>query len=161
MGAGSRFTVLLPRMNAGATDIPLLPSAQAPRGSETILLVEDDPPVRDVVRDTLRSLGYAVLDAGNGDEALRLAASAAERGARIDLVLTDVVMPQTNGRELGQRLAERWPNMKIVYMSGYTDDEILRRGLMQSGITFLEKPFTPHGLAEAVRRALDEPPHSA
>jgi two-component system cell cycle sensor histidine kinase/response regulator CckA len=93
-----------------------------------------------------------VLDAVDGSDALRLAA---EHTGRIDLLLTDVVMPELNGRALAERLAERWPRLRVLFMSGYTDDEILRRGLAQAGSSFLEKPFTPERVAGAIRRALD------
>jgi CheY-like chemotaxis protein len=123
----------------------------------TILLVEDDAAVRPAVRRMLERQGYTVLDAADGADALQLAASADARGERIDLVLTDVVMPVQGGRVLGERLAMHWPGIRVLYMSGYTDDEILRRGLVVPGASFLEKPFTPMRLAEAVRHALDQP----
>jgi CheY-like chemotaxis protein len=105
----------------------------------------------------LERQGYTVLEAADGADALQIAASADARGERINLVLTDVVMPVQGGRALGERLAAHWPQLPVIYMSGYTDDDILRRGLVVPGMEFLEKPFTPNRLAEVVRRALDQP----
>jgi PAS domain S-box-containing protein len=157
-GQGSRFTVYLPRHVGEPDDTTPTPAASAPpRGAETILLVEDEASVRTAIRRMLERQGYRVLDAGGGAEALRRAAEADARGVRIDLVLTDVVMPEQGGRALGERLAAHWPGLRVLYMSGYTDDEILRRGLVVPGTPFLEKPFTPARLAELVRRALDQP----
>jgi PAS domain S-box-containing protein len=155
LGAGAQFTLLLPRSTAASETVPAPAASALPRGSETILLVEDAEPVRRVVQRMLGNLGYAVLEAGSVADAMRIARAAADHGDRIDLVLTDVVMPGEGGRALGERLAEEWPSLKVLYMSGYTDDEILRRGLVQSGTAFLEKPFTPARLAEAVRGMLD------
>ena len=153
-GRGSRFTIFLPRAAASAA----APSGAAaspalPRGSETILLVEDEAAVRAVARRMLEALGYTVREAASGAEALRLAA---EDGGGVDLVLTDVVMPEQNGRALVEQLLARWPALRALFMSGYTDDEILRRGLTEPGSLFLEKPFTAARLSSAVRRALDE-----
>jgi PAS domain S-box-containing protein len=154
LGAGTRLTVLLPRFegSAAAAGKSFLLSA-FPRGTETILLVEDDPDVRAVVRRQLEHLGYDVREATNGVEALGIATAPEER---ISLVLTDVVMPEMSGRALVEQLAAHRPDLRAVYMSGYTDDEILRRGLMQPEIAFLEKPFTLEHLADVVRRVLDE-----
>jgi two-component system cell cycle sensor histidine kinase/response regulator CckA len=152
-GSGSRFTVLLPRAY-GPIDAErtLPPPNPLPRGNETILLVEDEPAVRTVVQRMLERQGYVVLVAGDGAEALQVAEQARDG---IALVLTDVVMPGQRAPALTQQLVARWPAMRVLYMSGYADDEILRRGLTQSGAAFLEKPFTPESLAAAVRRVLD------
>jgi CheY-like chemotaxis protein len=151
LGTGTRFTVLLPRADAPVAESGHAP-APVPRGTETILLVEDEVAVRAVIRRMLETLGYTVLDAVDGGDAIRLAA---EHTGHVDLLLTDVVMPELNGRALAERLSERWPRLRVLFMSGYTDDEILRRGLAQSGSSFLEKPFTPERVAGAIRRALD------
>ena len=153
-GRGSRFTVLLPRTTDATPPAPQPAAPATPRGTETILVVEDEAPVRVVVRRMLERQGYTVLDASNGRDALRLAETAA---SPIDLVLTDVVMPGQSGRAFAEQLALARPALRVLYMSGYTDDEILRRGLAQPGATFLEKPFTPERLALAVRHALDAP----
>jgi PAS domain S-box-containing protein len=156
-GQGSRFLVYLPRHQGSGNAEPTLAAPVSQRGTATILLVEDDAAVRPAVRRMLERQGYTVLDAADGADALQLAASADARGERIDLVLTDVVMPVQGGRVLGERLAMHWPGIRVLYMSGYTDDEILRRGLVVPGAAFLEKPFTPMRLGEAVRHALDQP----
>lgn len=128
------------------------PPSASPRVTETILVVEDEAPVRMVVRRMLEREGYTVLEAPNGPDALRLVETSARH---IDLVLTDVVMPEQSGRAFAERLALRRPGMRVLYMSGYTDDEILRRELTPPGARFLQKPFTPQRLARAVREALD------
>ncbi|HEX5830700.1 MAG TPA: response regulator, partial [Gemmatimonadaceae bacterium] len=154
-GEGSRFTVLLPRLeDSNEVDGDTSPHAAPQGGTETILLVEDDPRVRSVVRCQLERQGYTVRDAPNGVEAIRIATAPEER---IDLVLTDVVMPELSGRALAEQLAASRPELRVVYMSGYTDDEILRRGLLQPGTTYIEKPFTLARLADALRQALDGP----
>jgi DNA-binding NtrC family response regulator len=156
-GEGSRFTVYLPRHIGEPEPEPVATTPAPPQGTETILLAEDEAGVRAATRRMLERLGYRVLEAADGEEALRGVVEADARGERIDLVLTDVVMPEQGGRALGERLAERWPEMRVLYMSGYTDDEIIRRGLVVPGASFLEKPFTPERLAEGVRRELDQP----
>jgi DNA-binding NtrC family response regulator len=158
-GHGSRFTVYLPH-HVGEPEVESTPTAPAPaRGTETILLVEDEASVRTATRRMLERLGYRILEAADGAAALRHAAEAEARGERIDLVLTDVVMPEQGGRVLGERLAAHWPGLRVLYMSGYTDDEIIRRGLVLPGASFLEKPFTSERLAEVMRRALDQRGH--
>jgi nitrogen-specific signal transduction histidine kinase/ActR/RegA family two-component response regulator len=164
-GVGSRFTVLLPAAEAPAnssTTIGATTTAVSalPRGSETILLVDDDLAVRTVVRRTLQRLGYTVLEAESGAQALEIAegltqAPAGESGRSIDLVLTDIIMPEMNGRVMAEQLTVSLPGLRVLYMSGYPDDEILRRGLLNPGTAFLAKPFTPERLARAARQALD------
>ena len=152
-GEGARFSVFLPR--AAAPDIVASSTSarpELPRGTETILLVEDETAVRMVARRMLEALGYTVREAASAAEALRIVE--AEEG-RVDLVLSDVVMPEQSGRSLAEQLAARWPRLRVLYMSGYTDDEILRRGLAEPGSAFLEKPFTAERLSSAVRRVLD------
>jgi CheY-like chemotaxis protein len=153
-GQGARFSVLLPRtIDADAATLVRDPEPPV-RGSETVLLVEDDRAVRAAVRRMLDTLGYVVLEASTGVEALGMVRHACERGRAIDVVLTDVVMPELGGRALSDAIAEVWPGMTILYMSGYTDDEIVRRGAMVPGSLFLEKPFTTQDLAAAMARAL-------
>jgi CheY-like chemotaxis protein len=152
---GSTFLVYLPRVEApqdGATgtDRPLLPHPSP--GTETVLLAEDEEVVRRLAREILSGNGYTVLEAGNGREALLL--SEAHRG-EIHLLLTDVVMPKMSGRELGERIRLHRPDLRILYMSGYTDDSILRHGVLVDGIPFLQKPFTAEVLARKVREVLD------
>jgi len=153
-GAGSRFTVLLPRADQGRERMDTPPATQIPRGHESILLVEDDHAVRTVVRRLLEVQGYQVVEAANGAQA---AQALDARHGRVHLLLVDVVMPGQNGRAVAEELTARWPGLRVMYMSGYTDDEILRRGLMKPGVAFLSKPFTSERLAAAVREVLDEP----
>ena len=156
LGLGSRFSVLLPRADVMPGGNPRARATPAsPRGSETILLVEDDASVRAVVRRMLEAQGYDVLEAADGDDARRIVE---DRDGRIDLLLLDVVMPGRNGREVAEHLTARWPGLRVLFMSGYTDDEILLRGLVRPGVAFLSKPFTPDRLARVVREVLDAGP---
>ncbi len=150
-GQGSRFRIYLPRVE-GAVEGPE-PQAEAtpPRATGTILLVEDEEAVRRLARRVLEEVGYRVLEAADGPEALRLA----ERwDDAIDLVVTDVIMPGMSGQELSARLREQRPWLRILYVSGYTDDAILQHGTLLPNTSFLQKPFTPAGLAQRVREAI-------
>jgi two-component system cell cycle sensor histidine kinase/response regulator CckA len=121
-------------------------------GNETILLVEDEPQLRELTREVLTSRGYSVVEAKDPEEAERLAA---EYGARIQLLLTDVIMPGISGRELAKKLSAKNPGMRILYMSGYTYNVIAQNGTLERGVAFLQKPFAPGVLAEKVREVLD------
>ncbi|MFA6147185.1 MAG: PAS domain S-box protein [bacterium] len=154
--SGSTFLIYLPRVETAedrvqGTDRPSLPHPSP--GTETILLAEDEEVVRRLTREILSENGYKVLEAENGREALLL--SEAHRG-EIHLLLTDVVMPKMSGRELTERIRPLRPGLRILYMSGYTDDAILRHGVLEDGIPFLQKPFTPEDLARKVREVLDQ-----
>src|SRR5467141_2056391 len=152
-GRGTSFKVYLPRV-----DEPVQPAvarsatAEPGRGTETVLVVEDAASVRMVTRQVLERYGYAVLEAPNGDTALRLAA---KHHGPIHLLLTDVVMPGLSGRQLAEQLAELRPDMKVLYASGYADHAIVHHGILDSGIAYLQKPFTPETLARRVRQVLD------
>ena len=122
------------------------------RGSETILLVEDDDLLRELVRESLEEIGYRVLEAGSGEAALALAA---QPTPPVDLLLTDVVMPQMSGREVAEQIQARQPGIKVLFMSGYMDDAVVRHGLLTAEINFLPKPFTRSALASKVREVLD------
>ena len=121
-------------------------------GSETILLIEDEELVRTVACTILRKYGYHVIDTSNGGEAFLISSDFA---ARIDLLLTDVVMPRLRGRRLAEQLAPLRPEMKVLFVSGYTDDTIIHHGVLEAGVAFLQKPFTPHLLLKKVREVLD------
>jgi two-component system, cell cycle sensor histidine kinase and response regulator CckA len=150
-GAGTAFQILLPRVG-GAAKESLAQGQAAPRGSETVLVVEDDPAVQALTHRLLQRQGYGVIVARTGAEALAIVA---DRQRDIALVLTDVVMPEMSGGELASRLAESHPGLPVLFMSGYTDDVVVRRGLLDTRASFLQKPFTAFSLATAVRETLD------
>ena len=153
-GRGSVFKVYLPRV-AEAVPAPSVPvggepiDAAATRG--TILLVEDEPGVRAFSAEVLDGAGYRVLQAGNGEEAM---AVARQSDVAVDLLLTDVVLPGINGRVLSERLASLQPAMKVLFMSGYTDDMVVRTGVVTRGMAFLQKPFTPQALLQRAQAVL-------
>jgi PAS domain S-box-containing protein len=153
-GKGTTFKVYLPRVmdalpSSTATEMP---PCTARKGRETILLVEDEPAVRELIQMVLSERGYTVLEALAPEDAERLAGS---NGAEIQLLLTDVVMPGISGRDLAKRLTARHPHLRVLYMSGYTFNVIAQDGTLEEGISFLQKPFTPQVLTEKVREALD------
>jgi two-component system cell cycle sensor histidine kinase/response regulator CckA len=152
-GEGTTFTICLPSAPKGAEhgDVAAGPRVSA-AGSETLLLVEDEDGVRKLLTHVLHKRGYQVIEASNGEDALRLFEA---RGDDIQLVLTDMVMPGISGRQLGERLRQLRPDLKIVYMSGYTDDVLVRTGALGPGMSFLQKPLRPEVLAAKVREALD------
>ncbi|MDE3117486.1 MAG: response regulator [Nitrospirota bacterium] len=157
-GRGSTCTIYLPQAD-GQPVAPPMPLPAAPiKGSETILLVEDEPAVRLLARETLEEAGFHVLEARQGEEALALAKR--HRG-RIHLLLTDVVMPELSGRELADQLMGLDPEMRVLFMSGYAASRVGREGVLQVGTAFLAKPFTPDALLRKVREALDQPPGQA
>jgi nitrogen-specific signal transduction histidine kinase/ActR/RegA family two-component response regulator len=153
-GAGTTFKIYLPRVDETAERPPARQARQeAYRGVETILLVEDEAGVRTLIRQVLQRHGYTVIDCSHGGEALL----AAERHhGRIHLLLTDVVLPQMNGRELTERLLALRSDMKVMYMSGYTDEAIAHHGVLTPGSAFVQKPFTNEALARKVREVLDK-----
>jgi CheY-like chemotaxis protein len=122
------------------------------RGSEVVLVAEDNDQVRELVTRILTPLGYTVIEAANGSEALAAAESC---GRPVDLLLSDVIMPEMNGKELADRLTATHPALKVAYMSGYTAEAIVHRGKLAAGMHLIPKPFAPSVLAREVRRALD------
>ncbi|HEY5281173.1 MAG TPA: response regulator [Polyangia bacterium] len=151
-GKGTTFKVYLPRVDATIDVLRPTASPTTLRGSETILLVEDEEQVRTIVQSILVRQGYRVIVAQNATEALLLCEQHLQT---IDLLLTDVVMPHMSGPELARRLLTSRPAMKVLCMSGYTDDSIVRHGVLESGVAFLQKPVTPASLARKIREILD------
>jgi CheY-like chemotaxis protein len=151
-GKGTAFHVFLPCVDAPAAAAHAGPRESVPfaTGTETILLVEDEPAVRALLGEVLQEAGYRVREAGSAREA----EAAFATGEGIDLVLTDVVLPDRNGRELFESLAARRPALRVLFMSGYTDDEVLRQGLPE-GIPLVRKPMRPEELLRMVRGAID------
>jgi CheY-like chemotaxis protein len=150
---GTTFKVYLPcvdeAVDLGETRTPVVESL---RGAETILLVEDQEAVRKLVRKILETRGYNVLEAADGEDALLLFG---QYEGTIELIITDVVMPGMSGRDLARRLEELGNDLRVLYMSGYTDDTIVRHGMLDPSIPFLHKPFTPDALSRKVREVLD------
>jgi CheY-like chemotaxis protein len=157
-GQGTQFHVYLPRLedDGEAAAAPVENPAPA-LGTETILVTEDQNNVRRLVSRMLRGFGYHVLEAANGEEAL---AAAAAHAGPVHLLITDVVMPEMSGRELGAELKRLRPEIRVLYMSGYTGNAIARRGLLEEGVAFIEKPFTAESLAGKVRDTLGSVPAS-
>ena len=157
-GHGTVFKLYFPRLDEAAT-APLRRTGELPaRGSETVLLVEDEDALRQLARRILERQGYRVVESRNGRDAL---ACATAHEGRIDLILTDVVMPEMSGRALVERLSAVRPDAAVVYMSGYTDDDVLRRGMLEPGSLFIQKPFNPGALLRIVRDALHRRTSSA
>ncbi|MDP9267191.1 MAG: PAS domain S-box protein [Acidobacteriota bacterium] len=155
IGIGTSFKVYLPRVDAAAEIIRPAIAADPHRGHETVLLVEDEDGVRALIRQVLHRSGYTVLQAREGGEALLLCE---RHDGKIALLLTDVVLTQMSGTELAQRLLGIRPEMRVLYMSGYTDEAIVHHGVLTAGSSFLQKPFTNESLARKVREVIDAPP---
>jgi two-component system, cell cycle sensor histidine kinase and response regulator CckA len=158
VGRGTTFKIYLPRVDEGAEEYKRSAEAEgAVRGAETVLLTEDEEIVRKLARQVLELYGYRVLEAANGGTALLIC----ERHAGpIHLLITDVVMPEMSGRELADRLAGLRPEMKVLYMSGYTDNAIVHHGVLDESANFIQKPFSTDALARKVREVLDAPKKS-
>jgi PAS domain S-box-containing protein len=152
---GTTFKIYLPRIEEDAESLkPSAVSTKSLQGSETILLVEDEEIVRKLACTILQKNGYKVLEAPNGEEALRIVQE--QNGNPIHLLVTDVVMPGMSGRQLADRVERLRPEMKILYISGYTDNAIVHHGVLEKGIDYIQKPFTIEGLARKVREVLDK-----
>jgi CheY-like chemotaxis protein len=155
VGEGTVFKVYFPRV-AQAVDVTARPlrTGPLPRGTETLLVVEDEPSVRHLARSVLDNLGYEVLSALNGQDALHVVRE--HKGAPVRLVITDVIMPLMGGKVMAEWLKATYPDLKILFTSGYTDEAIADQGVLETGVEFLPKPYTPAGLARKVRQLLDE-----
>ena len=153
-GVGTTFTVHLPRYAGEVVEAPAAMAANRPKDrGETILLVEDEPAILALASELLERLGYTALDAGSPEEALRLAR---EHAGPIHLLVTDVVMPAMNGLALMTEVAALRPGIRNLFMSGYTADVMADRGVLETDVLFLRKPFTAQDLAMKVREALDQ-----
>ena len=152
VGKGTTFKIYLPRVEEEGKPVKDPRLLDLPRGEETVLLVEDEDTVRDLCSRTLGGLGYQVMHARSGAEAV----AAAGRADRIDLLLTDVVMPGMSGKELATQLVLHHPKMKVLFMSGYTDNAIVHHGVLDEGVSFIGKPFTPSALARKVRQVIEK-----
>jgi PAS domain S-box-containing protein len=153
-GKGTTFKIYLPRVNEPLEEIRKeVLKEELPRGNETILIVEDEEEVRKLAGKILERQGYRILEASQGDDALRISE---RHGGPIDLILVDVIMPGMSCSELAKHLKSPHPKMKVVYMSGYTDNAIVRHGVLEKGVNYIQKPFTMEGLARKVREVLDK-----
>jgi CheY-like chemotaxis protein len=151
-GQGTSVKLYLPAaVPAQLAQLQLLPEQ---RGTETVLAVEDEASVRRVLSRILRQLGYAVLEAADGDDALRLDD---EDGRHVDLLITDVVMPRLGGRQLAERMRARNPDLRVLFLSGYGTEALANRGVSSEDDHVLRKPFSASGLASSVRQVLDAP----
>jgi PAS domain S-box-containing protein len=156
LGRGTTFRIYFPRVQQAAAPAGnSVKKSPMPRGTETLLLVEDEPAVRHLACDVLRGQGYQVLSANNGQDGLHEARQ--HKGTPISLVVTDVIMPQMGGKVMAEWLKSSYPNLKILFTSGYTDDAIAHHGVLDPGVAFLPKPYTPATLARTVRELLDKP----
>jgi two-component system cell cycle sensor histidine kinase/response regulator CckA len=152
-GAGTTFELYLPRVDrAEAQPTPLATLNAIPPGAETVLVVEDDEAVRLLTSQILQGCGYQVLEAKDGSEALRIASA---YPGTFDLLLTDVVMPRMAGPEMAEQMKALFPQLKTLFVSGYTDDAVMRHGIQSAQVNFLAKPFSPSALARKVREVLD------
>jgi CheY-like chemotaxis protein len=152
-GLGTTFKIYFPAVT-GPPSRPGDPVATlAVRGNETIMIVEDEDPVRRLAARSLRSHGYTVLTASDGRDAQTVLEA---YSGSVDLLLTDVVMPHVSGPELAESLRLRFPHLRILFMSGYTGDAVVRHGLLEADVAFIQKPYTPMDLARKVRQVLDQ-----
>jgi two-component system, cell cycle sensor histidine kinase and response regulator CckA len=154
LGQGTAFKVYFPQVKEALSSGESLSGIRTmPTGNETLLLVEDEDAVRALARHVLRSCGYTLLEAIDGGEAIRVAQN---HDGPIHLVVSDVVMPHLGGRQLVERLEGVRPGLKMLFLSGYPDDAVVRHGILEADVAFLQKPFTPTALAQKVRAVLDE-----
>jgi PAS domain S-box-containing protein len=153
-GRGTTFKIYLPRATDGVAPVSRVESPAARGGWETVLVVEDEAMVRHFAAIALERLGYRAVEAADGETALEIASAL---GGPIHLLFTDVVMPRMNGHELAARIREQWPELRVLYTSGYTDNTIVHQGVLDPGLAFLQKPYTAAELSAKVRDVLDAP----
>jgi CheY-like chemotaxis protein len=151
-GMGTSFRVVLPAVQHTETPASGTLAIEPPKGSETILLVEDEENVRRIAVRTLRQNGYTILEAADGPTALQMVRNV--NGA-VDMLITDVVMPHMGGREVAEAVRALAPGIKVMFSSGYTDDAVVRHGVLEADVAFLQKPFTGKTLLARVREVLD------
>ncbi len=151
MGHGTTFKIYLPRAEDLAETGELSGTKHTPQGTETVLLVEDEDQVRAILKQILENRGYHVLSASHGEEALAIS----QEPGDIQLMITDVVMPHMSGRVVAERMMSLRPSLRVLFMSGYTDDAIVRHGLLDEKLNFLQKPFDSATVARKVRDVLD------
>jgi CheY-like chemotaxis protein len=154
VGKGASFKIYFPRveqpLDVAATSVQTGP---LPRGTETLLVVEDEPAMKHLAAGVLKAQGYTVLHANNGQDALKVAHE--HKGSPIRLVVSDVIMPRMGGKVMAEWLKTSYPDIKILFTSGYTDDAIAHHGVLETGVEFLSKPYTPATLTRKVRKMLD------
>jgi CheY-like chemotaxis protein len=150
---GSTFKIYLPATGEAVETVVMEEQDIMLHGTETILVVEDEPSILRLVVDTLQPLGYTLLEASSGPEALRISGSTE---GEIDLLLTDVIMPEMNGKELADIIKKSRPSIKILFMSGYTDETVIHHHIMDSTMNFLQKPLTPKKLVSKLSQVLDK-----
>jgi two-component system cell cycle sensor histidine kinase/response regulator CckA len=156
VGRGTTFKIYLPQVTAELDKLsPDTQKKRNVRGSETILLVEDEQSVRELVRDYLVGAGYCMLEASDGNQALKVAAA---HPGPIHMLITDVVMPHLSGPELATKLSAERPKLRILFISGYTDDTVFRHGVLEGGVAFLQKPFNLKALSQKIREVLSDEP---
>jgi CheY-like chemotaxis protein len=155
VGKGTTFKIYFPRVEQ-PLDVAAgpIPAGPLPRGTETLLVVEDEPAVRHLAASVLEAQGYNVVRANNGQDALRVVRE--HKGSPIRLVVTDVIMPLMGGKVMAEWLKTTYPDLKILFTSGYTDEAIAQHGVLEPGVAFLPKPYTPAVLARKVRELLDK-----
>jgi CheY-like chemotaxis protein len=155
VGSGTTFKIYLPAVKERPTSLSDPGLSKPALGTETILLVEDEDAVRELTALALEGSGYTVLKESRGKDALRLMEGRTER---IDLLVTDVVMPEMSGSKLAEALQSRYPGLKVLFLSGYMDDAVFRHGILQDKVAFLQKPFSVTSLTKKVREVLDRTP---
>ncbi|MDP2156336.1 MAG: ATP-binding protein, partial [Nitrospirota bacterium] len=151
-GLGTTFKIFLPLIKAGVEEIKSVETVMPMRGTETVLLAEDDPDVRKLISKVLVKHGYKVMEAVDGEDAVRVFA---ENRDKIDLLLLDIIMPKMKGTEAYEELTKISPKIKVLFMSGYTEEVIYRKGVLEKGLSFISKPVSPHEILKKIREVLD------